>query len=251
MQIRAAATTAATLLITLTLAGCTSSGGPVTTALGSSAPIASVAPTSPAPTSAAPPPPSASPTPSEPSVTQLNQQVTQAKITVKGASLSGQDRSGTPPLDICGGRLDAYNLVKAVDAWQWLGTGIPQLKEAIFGFQSLTGAEVVAQTKALATSCKSHDLTIGFEELKITGTGPMREAAPAGVDGFYAFCETQTIVKPAGLASGGAINFCTAVLSRDHLAVFLSAGGGPLSGVHQVIAKYLPITAKALIAAVG
>lgn len=254
MQIRAAATMAATLLTTLALTGCTSSGGTVTTAQGSLGPIASTAPTSPAPTSpaptsAAPPPPSASPSPSQPSVSELNQQVALTKIAVRGASFSGQDRSGLPPLDVCGGVIAAYNLVKAANVWAWSGLATPIFKEAIFGFQSITGADVVAQAKALSTSCKSHNVTIGIETIKITVTGPMALSAPAGVDGFYAFCETQVIIRPA-IGSGVQLPYCTAVMSLGPVAVFLIAGGANLAAVHGMITNYLPPTVKALVKAV-
>jgi hypothetical protein len=246
MRIPGAATLAATLF-TLFLTGCGGSSGSTPTAATLSTPAAPQ--TSPA---ASTPPSSATPTPtpSGPSVADLTQQVSHAKTPVTGAQFNAQDRSGVPPLDVCGGNIAAYALVKAVTVWQWLGVGgVPIFKEGIFGFQTITSADVVAQSRALATSCASHDNKIGGEVIKVTGNGQLRVTTPAGVDGFYAFCETQTILKPA-IGAGVPIGYCTAVLSRGHLAVFLNAGGSTLAAARAAISKYVAPTAKALRAAV-
>jgi hypothetical protein len=252
MRIRAAAG-AASLLTMLTTA-CSGHGG---AAAGSGAPTAQ--PATPASAAASPPatPPSAAPspspsvsaTPSGPSVADLTRQVDKATVQVKGAQFSAQDRSGMPPLDVCGGKIAAYALVKAANVWQWLGAGLPLLKESILGFQDVTGADVVTQSRTLAASCRSHDTSTLGEVIRITGSGTLPVATPAGVDGFYAFCETQKVLKPA-IAAGVPVYYCTAVMSRDHVAVFLNAGGASASLARSTIVKYVPIAAKALVAGV-
>ena len=248
MRIRGAATLAAILPV-LSLAACGGSHGTTPAAATLTTPSATASsPVAPAPPSA-PPSATATPTPSGPSVADLTKEVSHAKVSVRGALMSAQDRSGTPPLDVCGGKIAAYGLAKAVTVWEWLGVGVPIFKEGIFGFQALTGADVVAQSRALATSCASREITTVGEVLKVTGKGAMKLAKPAGIDDLYAFCETQTIVKPA-IAGGVPIYYCTAVMGRGNLAVFLNAGGATLAAARSTITKYVPLTAKALRTAV-
>ena len=248
MRIRAAATVAA-LITLVALAGCDKSAARPTAGTGTPTgrPAASA--------SASPggsPSPTPSPTPSAISVADLTQQVNKARIaTIAGSRFSAPDRSGLPPLDVCGGNIDAYQQVKAVNIEVWLGmTGVPIVKESVFGFQTLTGADVVGQAKTLATSCASHTQTTAGEVLKITRVDGPKVSTPAGLDAFYVFCETQTILKPA-IAAGVPIAFCTAVLGRGHVAVFLNSGQSPqMSAARLGITRYLPTVAKSLVAAV-
>lgn len=246
MRTRAAATIAALLAI-LALTGCGGCGhraaAPTATGAPSGGPAASASPAG---------SPSASATPSAIPLADLTQQVNKARIaTISGSRFSAPDRSGLPPLDVCGGKIDAYQQVKAVNIEIWIGmTGVPMVKESVFGFQSLTGADVVAQARTLATACASHTQTTAGEVLKITRVAGPKASPAAGVDAYYTFCETQTVLKPA-IAGGVPLAFCTAVLGRGHVAVFLNAGQSPsLSAARTGITRYLPAVAKALIAAV-
>jgi hypothetical protein len=245
MAIRSRTAPAVFMLISLLAAGCGSSAN---RSAPTRSPVAASAVALPSAASSAST--SAAPSVAAPSVAALTKDVARAKLKSVSARVNLADSSGTPPLDVCGGKIAAYAQVTATTTWVWIGIGTPIFKQGVFAFQTILGSTVVAQAKALATGCASTTIKTGGITTRIAAGGSMSLHAPAGVDGFYAFCETHKIIKPA-MFGGTAGNYCTAVLSRGHLVVFLNAGGSQVSAATTAIARYLAPAAKALVGAVG
>jgi hypothetical protein len=184
----------------------------------------------------------------------LKAEVDKAAITktVVGASKPESDQSGIySPMFMCSSRLDSDSAVVYAHAWEWTGSHIEYVDHSVYAFQTLTGKAVVAQAKALATSCKTYAETENASTSNIVVNGAYAIPTPSGIDGFYAFCETSTFTSPAKY-KGQKLTMCTAVMSRGQLfvTVFVYGHKSTISSAQSALKTALAPVAKALVAAV-
>jgi hypothetical protein len=201
---------------------------------------------------------SASPLPSpvtspRPTVAQVTAWVNAAKLsaTAIGATKPVNDIAGVAPtIAVCNVGIAADHDELFAHYWRWVGTRIPYVEHAVFGYPTAAD-NVVAQIRKRSSSCRSYDQKDSSGSGRVAFAGSFAFKPIAGIDGAYAFCEKSTELSPAK-AKGQIAYICTAAISRQDVLVTVRVFGSrsTLASAHAALGPPLRLAEAALVKAV-
>lgn len=106
-----------------------------------------------------------------------------------------------------------------------------------YGFEYTAGADVVSEVRANADDCESYSLD--DEDVTRVVVGEHEMQRPAGLDGFFAYCET--------IEEAPDYHLCAAFLARANLvSAVITARAAGVEAVTADLEEAVPLAARAL-----
>jgi len=150
----------------------------------------------------------------------------------------------------CPNRYDGVTNVVWSHVWYWTGGKLGYLEEQAVAVWNPEAKYVVAMVAVLPHNCQTYPYSDNGGTYTITELGDDKLAAPAGIDGAFAWCEQSTQLTPAKNKGDQAV-YCDAVLSRGQALIRLRAYGDDptVASAEQKLGAAIPLTVPAFIAA--